>query len=106
MKNRFLAIFRKSEILQNASILVSGTILAQAIPILLQPFLRRYFSPHDFGVYSVYSSLIGILLVISSFRYEQAIVLPKRNRDASVLVTSSILFSLVLLLSSSQPFTS
>ncbi len=95
MKNRFLAIFRKSEILQNASILVSGTILAQAIPILLQPFLRRYFSPHDFGVYSVYSSLIGILLVISSFRYEQAIVLPKRNRDASVLVTSSILFSLV-----------
>jgi len=95
VKSRFLAIFRKSEILQNASILVSGTIMAQAIPILLQPFFRRYFSPHDFGVYSVYSSLIGILLVISSFRYEQAIVLPKRNRDASVLVTSSILFSLV-----------
>ncbi len=95
MKSRFLAIFRKSEILQNASILVSGTIMAQAIPILLQPFFRRYFSPHDFGVYSVYSSLIGILLVISSFRYEQAIVLPKRNRDASVLVTSSILFSFV-----------
>ncbi len=69
--------------------------MAQAIPILLQPFFRRYFSPHDFGVYSVYSSLIGILLVISSFRYEQAIVLPKRNRDASVLVTSSILFSFV-----------
>jgi len=95
VKSRFLAIFRKSEILQNASILVSGTIMAQAIPILLQPFFRRYFSPHDFGVYSVYSSLIGILLVISSFRYEQAIVLPKRNRDASVLVTSSILFSFV-----------
>lgn len=95
MKSRLASIFKKSEILQNTSILVSGTIVAQAIPILLQPFLRRYFSPHDFGIYSVYSSLIGILLVISSFRYEQAIVLPKRNRDASVLVTSSILFSFV-----------
>ncbi len=94
MIKRFIKYFKRSEVLQNASVLVSGTIVAQAIPILLQPFLRRYFDPEQFGTYSVYNGIIGILMVVACLRYEQAIVLPKRDGDASVLVWVSIIFGI------------
>ncbi len=91
-----------SELLKSASILAIGTLIAQAIPILLQPVLRRFFTPEQFGVYSVYVSMLGILLIISSFRYEQAIVLPKKDKDSSNLLSLSIgisfLFSVILLI--------
>lgn len=82
-KKTFTEVLLNSELIRNTSILISGTALAQLIPILLQPVLRRlYFTPEVFGAYSVYLSIIGILLVISSFRYEQAIILPKKDTEA------------------------
>lgn len=83
----------KSELLRSASVLAIGTLIAQAIPILLQPFLRRYFAPEEFGVYSVYSSVIGILMVVSSLRYEQTVILPKLDADSSIIVSLSIIIS-------------
>lgn len=95
MVKRLFTYIQRTEVIQSASILVLGTLIAQAIPILLQPFLRRYFSPEDFGFYSVYISIIGILMVVSSLRYEQTIVLPKSDADAIQLVNLSMLLSLV-----------
>lgn len=94
--DRFKSLARfllKSELLKNASVLAFGTLIAQAIPILLQPILRRYILPEDFGVYSVYVSVVGILLVVSSLRYEQTIVLPKHNKDASTILSLSLIIS-------------
>ncbi|MCX6253886.1 MAG: oligosaccharide flippase family protein [Bacteroidia bacterium] len=94
-RNTFSTIFLKSELLRNTSILISGTALAQLIPILLQPILRRYFSPEIFGAYSVYLSLIGILIVISSFRYELAIILPRKDNEAAGVFFLTILLNLI-----------
>ena len=92
----------KSDILRNTSVLISGTAIAQLIPILLQPLLRRSFTPETFGAYGVYLSLVGIIIVISSFRYELAIVLPENEIEAmSVFFLSVIInfcFNLVLFL--------
>lgn len=82
--------------------LVWGTAFAQLIPILLQPLLRRYFTPEIFGAYSVYSSLISILLVISSLKYELAIILPKKDKEAAAVffltVILNFIFNFLLLL--------
>ncbi|HLP71694.1 MAG TPA: oligosaccharide flippase family protein [Bacteroidales bacterium] len=89
-----------SDILRNTFILISGTALAQLIPILLQPLLRRSFTPETFGAYSVYLSLLGILIVICSLRYELAIILPEKDDEALgvffLSVTLNFLFSLIL----------
>lgn len=91
---------KKSELFRNISTLISGTVIAQLIPILLQPVLRRYYAPEVFGAYAVYSSLIGILIIISSFKYELAIILPKKGKEAVniVLLTQllNLLFNLVI----------
>ena len=101
-KTVFYSNFLRSELLRNTSILISGTALAQLIPILLQPVLRRFFSPEIFGAYSVYLSLIGILIVISSFRYELAIILPKKDKEAAgvffLALTVNLIFNVLLLL--------
>ena len=89
----FTNILLRSELLRSASILLSGTVIAQLIVFLLQPFLRRFFSPQIFGIFSVYSSLIGIIMVISSFRYDDAIVLPKTDKESANVLGLSLIFS-------------
>jgi O-antigen/teichoic acid export membrane protein len=83
----------RSELLRNASILISGTVIAQLLSILLQPFLRRFFSPESFGTYSVYLSLISIVTVISSFRFDDAIVLPKNDKDSVNVLSLALIFN-------------
>ncbi|MBK7627773.1 MAG: oligosaccharide flippase family protein [Bacteroidales bacterium] len=93
---------KRSELLKNTSILVSGTAIAQLIPILLQPILRRFYSAEIFGAYAVYLSLVGILAIISSFKYDLAIILPRKNKDAVniffLTVLINLAFNVVLLL--------
>ena len=105
-KNTFLSFIPKSEVLRNTSILISGTVLAQMIPILLQPVLRRYYTPEAFGAFAVYQSLIGIIIVVASLKYDLAIILPKKDKEAANvfflafflnLVFNSILFLTVII---------
>ena len=81
--------------IKNISILVSGTTIAQLIPIILQPLLRRYFSPEEFGAYAVYLSLIGILFIVASMKYELAIILPEKDKTATNILTLAVLINLV-----------
>lgn len=91
----FTGYLLRSELLRSASILISGTVIAQLISILLQPFLRRFFSPEAFGIYSVYLSLIGIVIVISSLRFDDAIVLPKTDKESTNVLSLSLIFSFI-----------
>jgi len=63
---------------------------------LLQPFLRRFFSPEAFGIYSVYLSLVGIVAVVSSLRYDDAVVLPGKDKDSANLITLSLIVSFLI----------
>jgi O-antigen/teichoic acid export membrane protein len=83
----------RSELIRSASILISGTVIAQLISILLQPFLRRFFTPEAFGIYSVYLSLIGIVTVVSSLRFDDAIVLPKTDKESSNVLSLALIFN-------------
>jgi len=72
----------KSEIFKNISILVSGTVLAQLIPVISQVFLRRMYSPEEFGAYSILCSLIGISVIFFTLKYDLAIINPKSHVKA------------------------
>jgi O-antigen/teichoic acid export membrane protein len=71
-----------SEVFKNIGILVSGTVLAQLIPVISQVFLRRMYSPEEFGAYSIICSLIGISVLFFTLRYDLAIVNPKSHVKA------------------------
>lgn len=94
--NWLSSILKRNEIVRNTSILISGTVLAQIIPILLQPILRRLYSTETFGAYSIYISLVGIFYVISGFRYEQTIILPKESSESQNLFFISQFFNVLI----------
>ena len=90
----------KSQLLKNTLILMSGTIVAQAIPLLVSPILTRIYSPELFGIFAVFMSMTTILAVFSTGKYDLAIILPKNDDDGLSLVVLSfficILFCIFL----------
>ena len=72
----------KSEFSRNVLVLMTGTTIAQAIPIAISPILTRLYSPEDFGLFALFIAVSSIIASVSNASYEQAIVLPKKNIDA------------------------
>jgi O-antigen/teichoic acid export membrane protein len=83
----------KSEIVRSSTILISGTVIAQLVSILLQPILRRLYTPESFGILSAYLSIIGMIVILCSLRYDDTIVLPKSDKESINLVGLSLFIS-------------
>ncbi len=91
----------QSPFARSVATLVTGTGLAQALPLVLAPVLTRLYSPEDFGAFALYASMCAILAVLVTGKYELAIVVPKRDSEAiniaAVTAMLSLLISLVFL---------
>ena len=72
----------KSDFSRNVITLMTGTTIAQSIPIATSPILTRIYTPEDFGVFALFISITSILATIANGRYELAIMLPKKDEDA------------------------
>lgn len=83
----------KSEFSKNVLTLMTGTTIAQAIPIAISPILTRIYTPEDFGVFALYMAIASIVAVVATGRYELAIMLPKKDEDAINIVALSIMIS-------------
>ncbi|MBV8247644.1 MAG: oligosaccharide flippase family protein [Comamonas sp.] len=82
--------------------LMTGTTLAQAIPVAISPLLTRLYSPEEFGRFALYMAVTMIASVLVTGRYELAILLPRQDKDAlhiaALAMVLSIAMSAVLLL--------
>lgn len=81
---------------RNVLTLMTGTSLAQAIPIAISPILTRVYSPEDFGLFSFYMALVAVAVVLVTGRYELAILLPRRERDALNITALVLILSLFI----------
>ena len=81
----------KSALLKRALVLINGSIIAQAIPILISPILTRLYSPEDFGKYGVFLAIIGILNPIITLRYELAIMLKVKEKELKYIIHTAFL---------------
>lgn len=92
----------KSEFSKSVLTLMSGTIVAQALPIIITPILTRLYTPAEFGILALFVSITIFLGTIVSGRYELAIMLPEKNEDAlgiaalGMLITTSMSLMLIL----------
>lgn len=86
----------KTEFTKNVLTLVTGTTIAQAIPVAISPILTRLYSPDDFGIYALFLSITAIFGSISTGRYEQAIMLPEKDEDAINIFTTGLAINILL----------
>ncbi len=97
MKEKLKNILPKSEFAKNVLTLMTGSGIAQVIPVLASFILSRLYSPSEFGVLALYTGVIAILGNIGAFRYETAIVLPKKNIVGKYLFILSLLLLSIML---------
>lgn len=95
MKGKLTKLMVNNSFWVNTFHLIFGTVLSQVIPILLQPFLRRWFSPEEFGAMAIYFSIVSIFCVLVNLNYQSAVVLPDEEEDAMSIVIGSISISAI-----------
>lgn len=76
--------------------MMTGTAIAQAIPFLISPILSRLYTPEEFGVLAIFMSIATVIGMVSTGRYELAIMLPEKKRDAQNLMILSLCISLFI----------
>lgn len=75
---------------------MTGTTIAQAIPIAITPILTRMYSPEDFGVLALFVAITAIMGSVANGRYELAIMLPAEDDDAINIAAMGLLIATVL----------
>ena len=93
-----IAKVKQSQYLLQIITLMSGTLMAQVIMLAFIPLLTRLYTPSEFGLYSLFFALSSMLGMVSSLKYEQAIMLPKSNKDAQALVFLSIIITIIMVI--------
>jgi len=95
------SMLEKSGFLRDALSLSGGTAIAQVIAVAALPLLTRMYTPDEFGVLALYIAVASLLSVFASMKLEQAIMLPKTDREAAgilvALLISSVVFALIIL---------
>ncbi len=71
---------------------VAGSATGQVLVVLSAPFLTRYYAPQEFGVFGIYLTVFAVLNLVSSFRYDLSIVLPR----STTVAAANALLSLAL----------
>lgn len=82
---------------RNVATLAGGAAVAQFLPVLFTPLLTRLYSPADFGVLTQFVAWLSNLVVIATWRYDMAVVLPEEEADAMRLMVLALLFNTLLL---------
>ncbi len=68
-----------------------GTAVAQGLLVLASPVLTRLYTPADFGVLVVYVSILALLVIVASLRYEYALPIPVDDGEAIDLLAVCLL---------------
>jgi lipopolysaccharide exporter len=78
--------------------LLSSKIASQAITFVTAPIIARIFLPEHFGTVQLFSSISGVIIVISCLRYEFSIPLGKNKNEVIASFIISVTSTLVIAL--------
>lgn len=87
----FDRLLPQGTLFRNIAVLAAGTVLGQGLIILSSPALARIYHPEDFGVFSIYNSILFIGLAVANLRFDMAIPVSKSKEEAFILLGISII---------------
>lgn len=89
----FWVRIKNSKSIKNLSSLLTGNLISVLIPVLISPILTRLFTESDFGLLTVFNSILAISLTVATGRFDYAILEAKTKSIASHLFILSVLIS-------------
>lgn len=81
---------------RKAAVLLSGSVMAQALPLLAAPVLTRLYTPAEFGVFGLFTAAVAILGALGNLKFDHAILLARRAPVAWHVFALGLLASTVL----------
>lgn len=94
--NKIKTKILRSEFNRNVVTLMTGTTIAQAIPIAITPILSRLYAPEDFGILGIFVAITSMFSVIINGRYELAILSPRKDEDAINVLALGFIISFAI----------
>ena len=97
---------RKNAFLRDVGRLLSANVVAQAVGLLVYPLLTRLYTPADFGLLYIFTSIAGVLVLLGTAGYQFAIPLPRDDKDGAACFHAGLLClaPLLVLLVMAIPF--
>src|SRR5699024_5384516 len=86
----------KSKFVKNVTIIATGAMGAQAVNLLMSPFITRIHGPEAFGVLGTFTSLTRIIIPVAALTYPVAIVLPKSDINAKKIMKFSLYLTIII----------
>jgi O-antigen/teichoic acid export membrane protein len=86
----------KSSYRRNVLALMTGSAIAQALPIVASPILTRIYTPDDFGVAALFLAITAVLAAVVNGRYELAIGIPNSDDDAINVAALGVVIALLV----------
>lgn len=83
---------------KNILLVSGGTILAQLINIISQPLITRLYDPNQYGILTIFSSIL-LIFRVSTLSYEEAIPIAKNDEEAYnlIIIANTIVIAVALL---------
>jgi O-antigen/teichoic acid export membrane protein len=99
MDIHIINLFKKitsSHFVKNITIVMSGTMIAQALGFSMSPVISRLYSTTNFGIYGSFISFVGIISAVATLEYSSALILPKKNEEAFCLFIFSCICTFII----------
>ena len=74
--------------------LAGASMLTQAIPMLIAPLLTRWYGAEALGHWALFVALAANLATVANVRYEFAIVIPRRDGEAALVLQLALWIAL------------
>src|SRR4051812_12245255 len=80
---------------KHATTVLTGTVIAQALPVLASPLITRLCTPADLGEFSVWLGVIAITAMGATLRLEAAMILDHDSDEQQTCFSVVAYFSTV-----------
>lgn len=84
-------MIKDNAFLKNIGVLMSGSVLVQILVLTTAPILTRIYSPFEYGVYGTVLSIFAVLSVVSSLKFDLAILVEDSMKKVRELQFLSII---------------
>lgn len=86
---------RAHHLVRAATAVSAGSIVTQALGLLVMPLIARIYGPGQLGTYGVFQSIVSITGPVAALCIPMALILPKSDSDCSALIKAALMLSLV-----------
>jgi O-antigen/teichoic acid export membrane protein len=91
LRTKIISILSSDPLLKGILILGSGTAISQVLGVIFVPIITRIYPPGIYGTAAVFTSILQILTVVSTLRYEYAMFMAETEDDAEYLLILCLL---------------